>query len=97
MAGIDRRVAGRQERQQRGLPLLEMEGGGEVAVDRYLLDVAEQGAARVAPELALNQQQLEGAGHVLGSERLAVVPFHALAQGEDELLSVRRSPPHLRV
>ena len=88
VAGIDRRVARGEQRHQRGLRRLEMERGLGVAVGGDLLDVGPPGRTRIAPELGLAlaaQQQVEGAGDVLGAERLAVVPLHALAQGEHQL------------
>ena len=85
VAGIDRRVARGEQRQQRGLRRLEMERRHGVAVGGDLLDIGPPRRARIAPELALAaQQQVEGAGDVLGAERLAVVPAHALAHGEGQ-------------
>jgi hypothetical protein len=45
---------------------------------------------RIAPELFLPllEQEIEGAHHVGRGERLAIVPLHALAQDEGELLAV---------
>ena len=88
MAGIDRRVARGEQRQQRGLAVLEMEGRVEIAVGRHLLDIAPPCRARVAPQLVGADQQVERAGHIRGRERLAVVPLHALPQLESELLAV---------
>ena len=86
VAGVDRRIAGGQHRQQRRLRPLEMEGRFEVAVDRDVRDEFEPILARILAELVLRfaLQQVEGAFHVLGRERHAVVPFHALAQLEGE-------------
>ena len=59
-----------------------------VAVRRHFLEVVVPDLARVAAELlraVLAEQRMPGALHVLGRERLAVVPLHALAQFEREL------------
>ena len=58
-----------------------------VAVDRHLLQVLPPDRARVLAEIVgvLAGQLVPGALHVLGGERLAVVPFDARVQLEGEL------------
>ncbi len=86
VAGIDRRIAGGQHRQQRRLRPLEMEGRLEFVIDADVGNVVVPPLARVFTELVLRfaQYQVEGAFHVIGGERLAVVPFDALPQLEGE-------------
>ena len=86
VAGIDRRVAGSEHRQERGLRPLEMEGHLAVAVDAHVADKLVPILARILAEfvLRLALQQVEGALHVLGSERHAVMPLDAGTQLESE-------------
>src|SRR3546814_7536743 len=51
VAGIDRRVAGGEQCQQRRLPPAENDGRLELAVRRDIFDVAVPGAARIPPQL----------------------------------------------
>ena len=81
VARIHRRIAGGEHGEQRGLRPLEMQCHLEVTVGGDLGNIAEQILARILAEfvLRLALQKVEGALHVLGGERLAVVPGHALA------------------
>ena len=87
VAGIDRVVAGGEQRDERRLRPAEVEGHLVVAVGRHLLQVVPPDLARVLAEQVggLLLQLVQGADHVLGRERLAVVPFHVVAQLEGEL------------
>src|SRR5712671_1561874 len=87
MAGIDRRPAGSQQRQQRRLRPLQLEGHLVIAVRSHLFDVAVPGLARIDAKLLarLAGQKVPGALDVLGREGLAVVPFDALARREPQL------------
>src|SRR3546814_16385243 len=51
VAGIDRRVAGGEQRQQRRLPPAENEGRLDVAARRDVFDVVVPGPARIPPAL----------------------------------------------
>ena len=98
VAGIDRRVAGGEQRQQRRLRPLQVERGLVVAVGRDVDDLVVPGLARVLAEFLrrLAHQHVEGALDVGGGERLAVVPFHALPQLEGQRLLVGAPGPALR-
>ena len=87
MAGIDGVVAGGKEGEEGGLRALEMERHLMVAVDRHLLQVVPPNLARVLAEAVrvLVLELVQRAGHVLGRERLAVVPLDVVAQLEAEL------------
>ena len=95
VAGIDRRVAGREHREDRRLRARQMERRLQVAFGRDFLDVGEPVLARVLAEAVLRfaGQHLEGALHVGAGERLAVMPLHAFAQLEGERLAVRAPLP----
>ena len=97
VAGIDRRIAGGEQRQQRRLRPLQVERGLEVAVDSDVDDLVVPGLARVLAEflLRLAHQHVEGAFDVGRRERLAVVPLDALAKLEAELLLVIAPGPAL--
>ena len=81
VAGIDRRLARGEQRDQVGLRPLQMEGDLVIAVGRDVLDVAVPGLARVDAELVGVDaaQPIPGAFDVGRGERLAVVPFDAVA------------------
>src|SRR6185437_494595 len=95
MAGIDRRPPGRQQRQQSRLRPLQVKGDFVVAVGRYLVEIEVPRLARIDAQLFAPDahQQVPGAFDVGGSERLAVVPFDALAQWEGQLLAVLAPRP----
>ena len=95
MARIDGPHAGGQQRDQRRLRLRQVERRLMLAVDRDLLEVRVPDAARVLAEIILPNQALPGALHVFGRERLAVVPFHPLAQLEGEPGAARIPRPAL--
>ena len=99
MAGIDRRIAGGEQRQQRRLRPLQIEGDLEVAVGRDVVDELVPGLARVLAELLRRfaHQHVEGAFDVGRGERLAVVPFDALVQFEGQRLVVGAPGPALRL
>ena len=90
MAGIDRRVTRGEQRDKGRLAPLQVENRLVVAVRRHLFKVLVPGLARVLAQLrfALAEQQVPGAFHIGGGERLAVVPLDALAQLEGELGAV---------
>ncbi len=97
VAGIDRRVARGEQRQDRGLRPLEVQHHLVIAVGRGALDIAVPGLARVAPQPqrlgGLAGQHVEGADDVPGREGLAVMPLHALLQLEGEVLVVGAPAP----
>ena len=97
VAGIDRGVAGRQHGEQGWLRLLELERDLEISVQPDVLHVLIPDLARIEPQpvLGFAEQQVEGAADVLGGERLAVMPFHALAQLERDPFSVLAPAPAL--
>jgi hypothetical protein len=90
VAGVDRRIAGSQERDKRRLGPLQMKGGLVIAVGGDVVQVSVPALARVAAQLllALAEEQVPGALHVLGGEGLAVMPFDTRAQLEDEFGAV---------
>ena len=98
VAGIDRRVARREHREQRGLRALQVERRLQVAFGRDFLEVEVPVLARILAEavLRLAGQHLERALHVRAGERLAVVPLHAFAQLEGQRLAVRAPLPARR-
>ena len=98
VAGIDRRIAGREHREDRGLRALEMEGRLEVALGRHVFEIEVPVLARVLAELVLRLalQHVEGALHVRAGERLAVMPLHAFAQLEGQALLVVAPGPARR-
>ena len=70
------------------LRLLQLEGDLVVAVDHHLVEIVVPDLARVLAELVLPDlagQHVESALHVIGRERLAVVPLDALVELEGEL------------
>ena len=97
MARIDRRPARGQQRQQRRLRPLQVEGGLVVAVGGDFFEVEVPALARVDAQLfaAAAEQQLPGALDVGGRERFAVMPLDALAQLEGQLLAVLAPGPTL--
>ncbi len=97
MAGIDRRIAGGEQRQQRRLRPLQFENRLVVAVRHNLGNIVVPFLARVAaePVLGLPLQQVHRAFDIGGGERLAVVPFDALAQFERQFLAVLAPRPAL--
>src|SRR6516165_9550449 len=74
MARIDRRPARRQQRDERRLRPLKMEGNLKVAVGRHFVEVAIPGLAWVDSQLFSRPagDQIPGALHVAAGERLAV-------------------------
>src|SRR5947209_20606903 len=58
-----------------------------VAVDRHLVEIAVPGFAWIDPQLfaRLAADHVPGALDVSGAERLAIMPFDALAQREGQL------------
>jgi len=67
-----------------------MKGRLAVAIGRGARHIDPPGLTVVEPQLLLPliRQQVEGAFDVLGRERLAVVPFDAIAQFEAQLFAV---------
>src|SRR5207237_4894949 len=87
MAGIDRRPPRRQQREQPRLRPFQMKGDLVIAIGGHFPQITVPGFARVDAQLfaRLAGQKIPGALDVGGSERLAVVPFDALAQRENQL------------
>ena len=88
MAGINGGEGARQQHRQARLRLAQLERRLVIAVDADVLQLGVPDLARVALEilrLALADQHPPGALHVLGGERLAVMPLHALVQLEGQL------------
>jgi len=85
--GIDRRPTGGQQREQRRLRAFQAERDLVIALDDNLVEVGVPGPARIDPQLvaSLAGQQIPSAFDILGGERLAVVPFDALAQRKRQL------------
>ena len=98
VAGIDRRLAGGEQQQKRRLRPLQMENRLVVALGGHVRQIEVPGPAVVDPELvlALVEQQVPGAFDVGGGERLAVMPFDALAQLEREFGAVFAPRPARR-
>ena len=83
VAGVDRRISGSEQQQERGLRRLQVKGDFIVAICRHVFEIEVPDLARVLAEvggLALADQHVPGALHVLGGKRLAVMPFHAFVQ-----------------
>ena len=90
MAGIDRRTARGEQRDERRLRPLQVERDLVIAVGGHSFEVAVPGLARIdlrslslALPVSISQVHFTSAG-----ERLAVVPFDALAQLEGQVASV---------
>jgi hypothetical protein len=69
------------------LRLAQLECGLVIAIDTDVLQFRVPDPARVAVKIrniALANQHPPGALHVLGGERLAIMPFHALPQLEGQ-------------
>ena len=87
MTGIHRRKRTREQHQQARLRLVQFEGCLKVAVGRHVRNARPPDPARVAAEIrhiGLADQHAPGALHILGRERLAIMPFHPLAQLEGQ-------------
>ena len=87
MAGIDRRPSGGQQCQQGRLRPLQAKRDLEITVWSHLLDIAVPGLARIDAQLliSLTGEEIPGAFDVLRRKGLAVMPFDALTQGENQL------------
>src|SRR5260370_1636760 len=87
MAGINRRPARRQQRDESGLRPLQVKGDFVIAVDRHLFEVSIPRFARIDAELLgrLASEHVPGALDVASSEGFAVMPPDAVAQGEGQL------------
>jgi hypothetical protein len=99
VARINGGVARREQQRKRRLRLLHHEGRLEIAVDGDFAQVLIPDRTRVLAEVlnvALADQHMPGALHVLGGERLAVMPLHALSQLERQLLLAVVPGPALR-
>src|SRR6516162_5411368 len=96
MAGIDRRIARGEHRNDRRLGPFQMEGRGQICVSSDRFDVLIPRLAWIGAELLrrLAEQQVPGTFDVIGSERAAVVPFDTPAQTECQLASRPRSTPN---
>src|SRR5215813_1592428 len=90
MARINRRPAGSQQRKQCRLWPLQTKGYLVVALCRHILEIGIPRFAGINAQLLgrLTGQQIPGAFDVIGSERLAVVPFDPLTQRESQLHAV---------
>ena len=95
MAGIDRREPRGEQREETRLRPLQMEGDLEVPVGGDLFEVPVPGLARIDAQLlaGVAGQQIPGTFDVFGGERLAVVPFHTLAQREAQLGTILAPRP----
>ena len=95
MAGIDRRVAGGEQRQQRRLRPLQVEGDFEIALGGHVDHLVVPGLARVLAEFLrrLAHQHVERAFDVGRRERLAVMPLDAFPQLEGQRLVVGAPRP----
>src|SRR5215813_728195 len=95
MARINRRPAGSQQRKQSRLWPLQTKGYLGVALCRDLLEIGIPRFAGINAQLLgrLAGQQIPGAFDVIGSERLAVVPFDPLTQREGQLHAVLTPRP----
>ena len=82
VAGVNRRHAGREQHQERRLRALQHKSYTVIAIGRDLVEVAIPGLARIEAKLLARfaEQHVPGAFDVVRGERLAVVPFDALAQ-----------------
>ena len=82
IARCDGREAARQQYRESRLPPLEVKRHLVIAVGSHGFEILEIRLARIEPHLVLClvELQIDGAQHVLRGERLAVVPFDALAQ-----------------
>src|SRR5262249_22415260 len=98
VAWIDRRITGREHRDQRRLRPLKMQRDLEITVGGDLDNVVEQVLARILAELVLGLalQKVERAFHVLRRERLAVMPPDALMQPERQRKVVATHAPAVR-
>ena len=86
MAGVDHRVARRQQRQHRRLRPVQPERHAEIAVGNDLFQVVIPTVTRVGAQRRCRsaQQQVPGAFDIGGGERLTVMPAHALPQREGQ-------------
>src|SRR5262252_10424203 len=77
VAGVDRVVSGGKEGRKRRLRSVEVKDHLVLAASGYLFQVVPPELARVLTELvgALVLQLVEGADHILGRERFAVMPL----------------------
>ena len=82
MAGIDRRRAGGDQHQEGRLRPPQVKGDFVVAVSGEAVEVLVEPEARIDAQLLLRlpHQEIPRALDVLRRERLAVMPFDALAQ-----------------
>ena len=87
MAGIDRRPAGCQQREEGGLGPLQMEGDLIVAFRAYFLQILIPRLTRIDAQLlcGLPGEQIPSANDVLGREWPAVVPSDIVAQRQGQL------------
>jgi hypothetical protein len=87
VTGIDDTEARAQERDHRWLGPGEVERRLMLAIDGNLLEVGPPHPARVLAEIVIGLavEPVPSALHVLGGERLAVVPRNPLAQLESQL------------
>src|SRR5438128_7712478 len=90
MAGIDWRIARREQRDDRRLWPLQMKGRSEITVRSDPFEVLVPGLARIGAQLLLRsaEQQVPSAFDVIGGEGMPVVPFDALAQAERQFGAV---------
>jgi hypothetical protein len=80
VAGVDWRIARREQRDDRRLWPLQVKRRSEIAVRSDPFEVLVPGLARIGAQLLLRspEQQVPGAFDVIGGEGMAVVPFDAL-------------------
>src|SRR5712691_3290519 len=98
MAGVDRRKAGGEQRDEGRLRPLQVKASFVIAVGRDAVEVAVPSLARIAAQFLLRRalQQIPGTFDVLGGEGLAVMPFDTLAQLDGEFVAVLAPRPALR-
>ena len=87
VAGIDRRIARREQREKGRLRPLQMEGHLGVAVGRDFAEIEELGLAEVETLLLLGSadQEIIGVSDIGGGPGFAVVPFDDVSQPEGQL------------
>ncbi len=98
MTRIDRRITRGEQRDERCLRLLQVEGRGVIAAGADTVEVPIPGPARVYAEAVWRfaEDHVPGALHVGGGERLAVMPAHSLAQAEGQFFPVFAPRPAAR-
>jgi hypothetical protein len=86
MAGVDRRIARGEQREQRRLRALEVKGGGAFVIGGDARDILPPEFAWVGAQRCRSptEQQFPSALHIMRGEWLAVMPAHPVAQPEGQ-------------